>query len=49
MRTEVQAKMAEMRADIDSIRKRLVRLEVIFERAHPSLMTLDPVVPAAPG
>ena len=46
MRTEFRAEMAEMRADIDNIKERLIRLEVIVERAHPPLITTEP--PARP-
>ena len=36
---EMRAEMAEMRADIDNIKERLIRLEVIVERAHPPFIT----------
>ena len=56
MRTELRAdmvelrtEMAEMRADIDNIKERLIRLEVIVERAHPPLITLEPTTPTAAG
>jgi len=47
MRTELRAEMAEMRADIDNIKERLIRLEVIVERAYPPLITAEP--PPAPS
>lgn len=49
MRTEFRAEMAEMRADIDNIKERLIRLEVIVERAHPPLITTEPSTPTVPS
>ena len=49
MRTEFRAEMAEMRADIDNIKERLIRLEVIVERAHPPLITMEPPAPPVPS
>ncbi|MCZ0942101.1 MAG: hypothetical protein OXJ53_03485 [Gammaproteobacteria bacterium] len=56
LRTEVRAdlaemrtEMAEMRADIDNIKERLIRLEVIVERAHPPLITMEPPAPPVPS
>ncbi len=42
MRTEFRAELAAMRTDIDNIKERLIRLEVIVERAHPPLITTEP-------
>ncbi len=42
MRTELRTEMAEMRTDIDNIKERLIRLEVIVERAYPPLITAEP-------
>ena len=56
LRTEVRAdlaelrtEMAEMRADIDNIKERLIRLEVIVERAHPPLITAEPPTSLVPS
>ena len=49
MRTEFRAEMAEVRADIDNIKDRLIRLEVIVERAYPPLITSEPPAPPVPS
>ena len=49
MRTEFRTEMAEVRADIDNIKERLIRLEVIVERAHPPLITTEPTASPVPS